>query len=129
MDIKIHAKLANDCTTKNTARIIEIGSYSAAKNTARITQIKYRSGKRSIIRIIKAGYYSAAKNTIKLIEAGYYSATKNTIRITEIKQEQKALAKEQLNATLRHHGRIKQLSKQSMQKHCGFKTSHANPTM
>ena len=55
MDINVYAKLANDCTTKNTARIIEIGSYSASKNTARI------------------------------IEAGYYSATKNTIRITQIK--------------------------------------------
>jgi len=53
MDIEIHAKLANDCKTKNTIRIIEAGSYSAENNTIRIIEIRSYSATKSIVKIIQ----------------------------------------------------------------------------
>ena len=128
MDVKVYAESANDCKTNNTTRMIQIKYCSTPRNTIKVIEAGYYGAKKNIARIIQIKYCSGQRSVIRIIEIGSYSASKNTIRIIEIKQEQKALAEDRLNVMPRHHGRTKQLSKQSMQKQYGFKTLPANPT-
>jgi hypothetical protein len=126
MDFGLHARIAINYGKKNIIKIIEIKSYSGEKSIVKITKIKYRNVVKNGIKTIEIKRYSGKKSITRIIEIGSYSAAKNTIRITQIKQEQNTLAEERLNVMPRHHGRTKQLSKQSMQKQYGFKTLPAN---
>ena len=113
MDFGLHARIAINYGTRNIVKLTQTRCWNISRNIVKATEKNWRSTK---------------KNIDKNIQMRSVNAIKDGTKIIQVRQELVALVEELLNATQLRHGQIKQPSPKFTQKHCGFKTSQANPT-